>query len=216
MPTPVLDVARQVVWLGARLYFRIRFEGTEHIPVDGPLVIVPNHVTYSDPVLASIPVRRPVHYMAWSALFEVPGLAWLIRRLRAFPVELESADPRATREAVRLLQSGAAVMIFPEGGRSADGRLARFKPGAFRLACSLGVPLLPVTIVGAHESWPPGRTLPRPGRVTIIFHPVLVPRADSDVKAAARRMAADVRRVVASALPVHQQPKEVVPEAEDA
>jgi len=107
---------------------------------------------------------------------------------------------------VRLLQSGAAVMIFPEGGRSTDGRLARFKPGAFRLACSLGVPMLPVTIVGAHESWPPGRMRPRPGRLTITYHPVLLPRADSDVKAAARRMALDVRRVVASALPAHQQP----------
>src|SRR5262245_19743547 len=155
--------------------------------------------------------------MAWNALFEVPGLAWLIRRLRAFPVELESTDPRATRETVRLLQSGAAVMIFPEGRRSADGRLARFKPGAFRLACSLGVPLLPVTIVGAHESWPPGRILPRPGRLTITFHPVLLPRGDSDVKTAARRMAADVRRVVASALPAHQQPREeAVHPGEDA
>jgi 1-acyl-sn-glycerol-3-phosphate acyltransferase len=65
---------------------------------------------------------------------------------------------------------------------------------------------LPVTIVGAHESWPPGRILPRPGRLTITFHPVLVPKANSDVKAAARRMAIDVRRVVSSALPAHQQP----------
>jgi len=85
VPTPVLDVARPFIRLGARLYFRIRFEGTEHIPAAGPLLIVPNHVTYSDPVLVSIPVRRPVHYMAWNALFHIPGLAWLIRRLRAFP-----------------------------------------------------------------------------------------------------------------------------------
>ena len=208
MRTPVLDVARPIVRVATRLYFGIRFDGTEHIPVAGPLLIVPNHVTYADPVLASIPVRRPVHYMAWNALFDVPGLAWLIRRLRAFPVEIESADPRAAREAVRLLQNDAVVMIFPEGGRSADGRLGRFKPGAFRLACSLGVPLLPVTIVGGHDSWPPGRVLPRPGRLRITYHPVVVPDATGDVKAAARRLALDVRRVVASALPAHQRPIE--------
>jgi 1-acyl-sn-glycerol-3-phosphate acyltransferase len=206
--TPVLDAARPIVRAASRLYFRIRFDGTQHIPATGPLLIVSNHVTYADPVLVSIPVRRPVHYMAWNALFDVPGLAWLIRRLRAFPVEIESADPRATREAVRLLQRNAVLMIFPEGGRSADGRLGRFKPGAFRLACSLGVPLLPVTIVGGHESWPPGRALPRPGRLTITYHPVLAPAAGGDVKAAARRLAADVRRVVASALPAHQRPAE--------
>ena len=206
MRTPVIDVFRPALRLGARVYFGLRFEGIQHIPVSGPLLIVPNHVTYADPPLVSIPVRRPVHYMAWNALFDVPGLAWLIRRLRAFPVELETADPRAAREAVRLLQSGEAVMIFPEAERSPDGRLGRFKPGAFRLACSLGVPVLPVTIVGGHESWPPGRVLPRPGRLTITYHPLIAPRAGPDLKAAAHALATHVRHVVASGLPAHQRP----------
>ena len=205
MDTPVLDAFRPAVWLGARAYFGVRFEGVSHIPPAGPVIIVSNHVTYADPVLASIPVRRRVYYMAWNALFGVPGLSWLIRRLRAFPVEIESADPRAAREAVRLLQAGEAVMIFPEGGRSPDGRLQRFKPGAFRLACSLGVPVLPVTIVGGHESWPPGRILPRPGRLTITYHPLIAPPASQDAKGAARLLAPRVRGVVASALPPHQQ-----------
>jgi 1-acyl-sn-glycerol-3-phosphate acyltransferase len=204
--TPILDIFRPALWLAARGYFRIRFRGVEHIPTSGPLIIVPNHVTFADPVLVSIPVRRPVHYMAWDALFQVPGLSWLIRRLRAFPVEIESADPRATRAAVRLLAAGQAVMIFPEGGRSFDGRLQRFKGCAFRLACSLGVPLLPVTIVGGHESWPPGRVLPRPGRLHITYHPLVTPPVEPDVRAAARRLAPKVRRIVASALPAAQQP----------
>lgn len=212
MATPLLNVLRPAVWLGARAYFGVRFEGVQHIPATGPLIIVANHVTYADPVLVSIPVRRPVHYMAWNALFSVPGLAWLIRRLRAFPVEIESADPKATREALRLLQAGEAVMIFPEGGRSPDGRLQRFKLGAFRLACSLGIPMLPVTIVGGHESWPPGRILPRPGRVTITYHPPITPPASPDVKEAARALAPAVHSVVASALPAHQHPGKAVSE----
>ena len=206
MGTPVLDVFRPAVWLGARTFFGTRFHGVENIPRVGPLLIVPNHVTYADPVLVSIPVRRRVHYMAWNAIFRVPGLSWFVRRLRAFPVEIESADPKATREAVRLLQAGEAVMIFPEGGRSLDGRLQRFKPGAFRLACSLGVPILPVTIVGGHESWPPSRTLPRPGRLTLTYHPLIRPVASGDVRAEARALVPRVRDVVASALPVHQRP----------
>ncbi len=205
MRTPVLDVFRPALWLGARAYFGVRFDGVQHIPASGPLLIVPNHVMFADPVLVSIPIRRPVYYMAWDALFRVPGFSWLIRRLRAFPVEIEAADPKATREAVRLLQAGEAVMIFPEGGRSLDGRLQRFRPGAFRLACSLGVPVLPVTIVGGHEAWPPGRMLPRPGRLGIPYHPLITPPPSDDVRAAARLMAAAVRRVVASALPAHQR-----------
>jgi 1-acyl-sn-glycerol-3-phosphate acyltransferase len=206
--TPILDVIRPAVRLGARAYFGTRFEGVHNIPLDGPLIIAPNHVTFADPPLVTIPIHRPVFYMAWDKLFDVPGLAWLIRRLRAFPVDIEAADSRATREAVRLLDAGEAVMIFPEGGRSPDGRLQRFKTGAFRLACSRGVPILPVTIVGGHESWPPGRLLPRPGRLTIIYHPPLKPAPGGDVKGAARALAGEVRDVVASALPRSQRPAE--------
>ena len=147
-----------------------------------------------------------VHFMAWDALFRIPGFSWLIRRLRAFPVQIDSADPRSTREAVRLLQSGQAVMIFPEGGRTPDGRLQRFRPGAFRLACSLKIPVLPVTILGGHEAWPPGRVLPRPGRLTIVYHPVVRPPTDADVRRAARVLADRVREAVASRLPSAVEP----------
>jgi 1-acyl-sn-glycerol-3-phosphate acyltransferase len=204
--TPVVDAFRPIVWLGARLYFRIRFQGVHHIPRSGPLLIVPNHVTYADPVLATIPVRRPVHYMAWNALFRVPGLAWLIRRLRAFPVDIDAADAGAARTAVRLLNAGEVVMIFPEAGRSQDGRVQRFRPGAFRMACSLGVPVMPVTIIGGHECWPPAKRLPRPGRLTIIYHPLIAPPSDLDVKEAARELARRVHAVVVSGLPDHQRP----------
>src|SRR5919109_146513 len=157
--TPVLDVFRPAVRAVCRAYFRLELRGTEHIPRAGGLIIVPNHQTYADPPLVTIPVRRPVYYMAWSRLFDIPVFSQFIRLLRAFPVDIESRDARATREAVRLLQSGAALMIFPEGERTPDGRVQRFKPGAFRLAVSVGVPVLPVTIVGGDHAWPPGRIL---------------------------------------------------------
>ncbi len=201
MRTPVLDVFRPGVLALSRFYFGLRLSGVEHIPQTGPLVIAPNHQTYADPVLVTIPVRRPVYYMAWSRLFTIPGLGGFIRRLRAFPVEVESADPRAAREAVRLLQAGEAVMIFPEGGRSPDGTVGRFKSGAFRLAVSLGAPVLPVTIVGGFEAWPPGRTLPRRGHVTITYHALLWPDATLAARDAARDLAERARAVVVASLP---------------
>lgn len=189
-----------------RTYFGVRYEGVEHVPLTGPLIIAPNHVTYADPPLISLPVRRPIYFMAWSRLFDVPLFGRLIRFLRAFPVETEGADPSATREVVRLLKAGQAVMIFPEGGRSRDGRLQRFKPGAFRLACSQGVPLLPVTIQGGHEAWPPHRKFPRPGRVTIVFHPPVASPPGVHLRVAAQELQRRVRAAVASRLPPHQQP----------
>jgi len=102
---------------------------------------------------------------------------------------------------VRLLQAGQALMIFPEAGRTPDGRLQRFRPGAFRLACSLKVPVLPVTILGGHASWPPGRVLPRPGHLRIVYHPLLAPPDDPDPRVGARRFATQVREAIAASLP---------------
>lgn len=200
MRTPVLDVFRPGFHRFCRVYFGLELRGTEHIPLTGAVIITPNHQTYADPPLVTIPVHRPVFYMAWDRLFDIPGFGGLIRRLRAFPVQLESSDPRATREAVRLLRAGEAVMMFPEGGRSPDGSIGRFKPGAFRLATSLGVPILPVTIAGGHEAWPPGRALPRRGQVTITYHPVIKPETAADPRAAARELAARTRDVIAAGL----------------
>ena len=209
MRTPVLDAFRPAVHALCRAWFGLELVGVERIPTSGPLIVTPNHQTYADPPLVTLPIRRRVYYMAWSRLFAVPGLAWAIRRLRAFPVEIESSDARATREAVRLLQAGHVLMIFPEGERSPNGEIGRFKPGAFRLAASLGVPVLPVTINGGHESWPPGRKLPRTGRITITYHRPLKPPAGIDPRQAARVLSERAASIIRSALrepPTSAQP----------
>jgi 1-acyl-sn-glycerol-3-phosphate acyltransferase len=200
--TPVLDTWRPLFHGACRLYFGLELHGTEHIPPHGPLVVTPNHQTYADPPLVTIPIRRRVYYMAWRRLFRIPVFGGLIRLLRAFPVGIDARDPGAVRAARRLLiEEDAVLMIFPEGGRSVDGTLGPFQAGAFRLAASLGIPVLPVTIAGGHEAWPPGRSLPRPGRIAITYHPPLVVEAAADPRAAARDLAARARAVIASALP---------------
>ena len=213
-PPWVLELCRPAIWLLARLYFGVRFRGVEHVPRRGAVLLVPNHVSYADPLLASIPIRRPIRYMAWAALFQGRWLGRLIRWAGAFPVRTEEMDRRAPREALRLLREGQAVLIFPEGGRSKDGRLQPFKPGAFRLALAAGAPVVPVTITGAFEAWPMTRRFPRPGRVTVTYHRPLT-AADlppgSDPKAWPALMAEAARRAVASALPPAFQPDDLTP-----
>ena len=92
-------------------------------------------------------------------------------------------------------------MIFPEGERTVDGHLQRFKPGAFRLAVSLDVPVLPVTIVGGNDCWPPGRVVPRRGRITITYHPTLRPDSSLDARLAARDLTERTRTAILSAMP---------------
>ena len=198
--TPILDLARPGFYALCRAYFGLRLYGVDNIPSEGPVIIAPNHQTYADPPLVTIPVRRPVYYMAWDRLFDIPGLSWMIRRLRAFPVRLEARDSRAAREAVRLLDAGEALMIFPEGGRTPDGTVQPFRPGAFRLAVARGVPVLPVTIDGGTQAWPPGRTLPRPGAIRITYHPIIHPDTGIEPRQAALDLGRKAREVIAAAL----------------
>ena len=198
MRTPILDLFRPGFFALCRAYFGLTLHGVEHIPATGAVIIVPNHQTYADPPLVTIPVRRPVYYMAWSRLFAIPLFGWFIRRLRAFPVDIDARDSRATREVIRILKDGEAVMIFPEGERSHDGRVAPFKVGTFRLAVSLDVPVLPVTISGGHESWPPGRSWPRPGRIAITYHPVVRADRGTDPRTAARALMERTRAAIVS------------------
>jgi len=195
--TPILDLVRPGFHRLCRAYFGLELAGIENIPAGGPVIVTPNHQTYADPALVSIPVRRRVYYMAWSRLFEIPVFSWMIRRLRAFPVRIDSTDPSSTREAVRLLRAGHVVMIFPEGERTHTGQVERFKPGAFRLAVSLQIPVLPVTIEGGHASWPPGRIFPRPGRIRITYHPILKSDPTLEPREAAAELSQRARAVIA-------------------
>lgn len=203
-PRWFLELCRPFVWLLARAVFRIRFHGVEHVPRAGPVVIVPNHVSYMDPVLVSIPVRRPLHYMTLEPFFRVPGLGILIRWCRAFPVREDEVDRQAIRTTLRLLRAGEPVVIFPEGGRSLDGGLLPFRPGAFRLALQADCPVVPVTIAGGFEAWPAHRRLPRPARITITYHPPMtrstLPR-EADRRARPGLLAALVVQRIQQALP---------------
>jgi 1-acyl-sn-glycerol-3-phosphate acyltransferase len=190
-----------------RIAFKIEFRGVHNIPLEGACIITPNHVTYADPIWITIPMPRRIYYMAWHKPFSIPVLGLLMRMFGAFPVNLDVAsDASAQREATELLLKGRALVIFPEGGRTRTGKLMPFKMGAFRFALGHGVPIVPVTIRGAETIWPVGRMLPRPGKLTITYHPPIeVERLNSDtsrldLKERARALARRTHDVVASEL----------------
>jgi len=215
----VIKVLRPVArWL-CRVLFKIEFFGVENIPPSGACIITPNHLTYFDPIWITIPIERRVYYMAWDKPFEIPGLGLLMRSFGAFPVNLDSVDTGAQREAQETLRKGLALVIFPEGGRTKTGKLMPFKMGAFRFALTHEVPIVPVTIKGAERVWPVGQTFPRAGRVTITYHPPIeVERLPEEIsrielKDKARRLARKTHDVVASVLDPGSLPEEPPAEA---
>jgi 1-acyl-sn-glycerol-3-phosphate acyltransferase len=210
-----IAVLSPLVWWFSRLAFKIKFCGVENVPRERACIITPNHVTYADPVWITIPVKRRMYYMAWDKPFRIPVLGLLMRMFGAFPVNLDvAADASAQREAIELLRNGKALVIFPEGGRTRTGKLMAFKMGAFRMALAHGVPIVPVSIKGADKIWPAGQVFPRPGRLTITYHPAIeVERVSEDasrseIKDRARQLAKKTHDVVGSALNPSTLPEE--------
>jgi 1-acyl-sn-glycerol-3-phosphate acyltransferase len=107
-------------WI-ARTLFALHVEGAAHVPESGPVILAPNHVSYLDPVVVGVSIRRPVHFMAKKELSRNPLVGWLLRGLQAYPVTRERVDPSTLKRTLSLLAAGQVVMMFPEGRRG-DGR----------------------------------------------------------------------------------------------
>lgn len=154
-----------------RVLFAVEYHGLAHVPERGAVIIAGNHPSYLDPVLVMLPLKRALRFMAWDALFRVPLLGQLIRALGAFPVDIRKGKGEAAfQQALRVLNEGHALGIFPEGQRSEAGPMGELRTGVARLAIETGAPIVPVTIGGAYRAWPKWKLLPKPAQIIIRYH----------------------------------------------
>lgn len=163
-PRPSLTyrlVSNLLVFPVFRGLFRGSTRGLDHVPAQGPLVVVANHGSHLDPPLLGHALGRPVAFMAKAELFEVPILGAVIRACGAYPVRRGASDREAIRTATARLQEGWATGVFLDGTRQVDGRVNNPMAGAALLAARSGAPLLPVAIVNSHRALGSGRTWPR-------------------------------------------------------
>lgn len=128
----------------------ISVTGQEHVPRTGPLIIVANHQSNADPPVMVYAVPRPVFFMAKRSLFWGPVVSYLLRAVHVYPVNRDGRDTDALRWAQRTLDSGRALLVFPEGTRS-PGALRKATDGLAYLALSSGAPVLPVAITGTER-----------------------------------------------------------------
>ena len=156
-----------------RWWFRLRVTGAEHVPATGPALLVSNHQSLLDPPLIGGSTPRQIFFLAKAELFRIPLFGRFIHALHARPVRREGSDPRALKTAARLLEEGKALLVFPEGTRSLDGRLGEAKPGVGMLAVMTGVPVVPTYISGTLEALPKGAARPRRSQVSVRFGPAL-------------------------------------------
>lgn len=149
-------VMRFASWLLVRTLYRLRARGIDHVPDEGAALVVCNHVSYMDALLLAASIPRPVRFVMYHRIFNIPGLRWIFRTARAIPIAGAKEDPalmeKAFEEIEAALANGEVVGIFPEGALTKDGDIAPFKGGVERILARRPVPVVPMALRGMWAS----------------------------------------------------------------
>ncbi|HEX9759348.1 MAG TPA: AMP-binding protein [Candidatus Acidoferrales bacterium] len=169
----------------AWVFLGLRVQGRNHLPASGPCLLCPNHQSHLDAFLlvSTLPyhVLRNIFFVGASEYFQTPFRAWLARQIHLVPVDPDTKLVRAMQAGAFGLRNGKVLILFPEGERSIDGDVKKFKKGAPILSLHLKAPIVPVALNGVHEIMPRGRgfqwraLVPGGPRPLIRFGPPLPP-----------------------------------------
>jgi 1-acyl-sn-glycerol-3-phosphate acyltransferase len=174
----------------------VRVEGLERLDPSRSYVFAANHQSiYDIPILfASLPYQLRI--IAKASLGRIPFMGWHLQRTGHVLVDRAKPGAGTVKKMARLVAEGHSLIVFPEGTRSADGAVARFKGGSFVIALDAGLPIVPISIAGSRHVMRKGELMVRPGRVSLIVHdPIETAGVERD---AARDLAERTREVVAA------------------
>jgi 1-acyl-sn-glycerol-3-phosphate acyltransferase len=150
-------------------FFRCRFLHPERIPPTGPVILASNHASFIDPPLIGSGLRRSVNYLARNTLFDVPGLATLLRSWKVVPVDREGGGGAGLKAILDRLLDGGVILLFPEGTRSPDGRLWPARSGIGLTVIKSNAPVIPVRVFGTFEAYGRHLKFPRLRRLSVKY-----------------------------------------------
>ena len=163
----------------ARVALNFRVINPERLIENGPALICSNHVSFFDPPLVSISFQREIHFLARHTLYSNSAARWIFPRLNVTPIDQDRASMAGLKTAIRILQKGHRLLIFPEGSRSPNGNLLPAAGGAGLVVAKARVPVVPMRIFGAYEALPYGAVKPRLTTATAVVGETLhFPEAD--------------------------------------
>ncbi|MGI9219511.1 MAG: MFS transporter [Woeseiaceae bacterium] len=148
---------RFFAWILISVFYRIRPTGMENIPDRGPAVVVCNHVSFVDPIILSGCIRRPMRFVMYYKIFDMPFLKFFFKNMKAIPIASAREDEETMNAAFDAvdeeLAAGNIVCIFPEGAITRDGEIQRFRPGIEKIIRRRTVPVVPVSLGRLWGSW---------------------------------------------------------------
>src|SRR6185312_6395485 len=150
-------------------YFRWRVFNAERVPLQGPVILASNHASFLDPPLAGSGVNRAINYLARDTLFRYPGIGALLRSWNAVPVDREGGGAAGLKAILDRLLAGGAIILFPEGTRTRDGKLQPARSGIGLTVIKSDAAVVPVRVFGTFEAYSRHTKIPLPHRVEVKY-----------------------------------------------
>ncbi|MCF7669301.1 MAG: 1-acyl-sn-glycerol-3-phosphate acyltransferase [Verrucomicrobia bacterium] len=197
-----------------KTFFRLRTCNAERVPASGPVILAANHASFLDPPLVGTAVPRFVSILARKSLFNKPILGALFRNWRVVPVDRDGAGAAGLKAILTRLKQRGAVLLFPEGTRTFNGRIQPAKPGIGLMILKTRAPVVPVRVFGSFKALGRHNYIPRPTKITVKFgHPMYfeTERAEAagadkpHFKELCERVANSLMRQIASLEPVEDK-----------
>lgn len=163
------NILRFLAAILAKLIFRLKVCGKKNIPKKGGFILASNHISYLDPIILGASCPRKLNFMAKSELFANPVFARFLFKIGVFPVKRKSADISAIKEAIRRVNAGKALLLFPEGSRRQNAEESQPQAGIGFLASKTDAPVIPVFVKGTDKVLPRGAKFPKPEKISVYF-----------------------------------------------
>src|SRR3989440_12858656 len=136
-----------------KFYFGWRVFNPERVPLKGPVILAANHASFIDPPLVGAGIRRDINYLARESLFRFPVVGWVLHNWNSVPVDREGGGARGLKAILDRLLKGGAIILFPEGTRSRDGKLQPARSGIGLTVIKSTAPVVPVRVFGTYEAF---------------------------------------------------------------
>lgn len=144
-----------------KFLFRWRVHNPENVPATGAAILASNHASYLDPPLVGAGLTRAINYLGRESLFRFPVIGWGMRMVHAVPVDRDGGSASGLKVILERLLAGGAILLFPEGTRTSDGRLQSARSGIGLTVIKSNAPVIPVRLFGTFEAYGRQQILPR-------------------------------------------------------
>src|SRR6266404_3164142 len=189
-------------WCGFRtlfkLYFRWRVYNPERVPATGPVILASNHASFLDPPLVGSGLKRGINYLARESLFRFPVVGWVLRNWNSVPVDREGGGAAGLKAILERLLAGGAIILFPEGTRTRDGKLQAARSGIGLTVIKSTAPVVPVRVFGTFEAFGRHMRFPRPRRIIVKYgQPMLFKALREEAKVCSKPRLKEIYQQVA-------------------